>query len=108
MTINFYDINMNIIIIKTVTGISPNELNKGRKLREIPDLDRAMDTLRKGIKNGMTINGAMDYMENLSKTLRVLKFIRDEKNLKYIKRYKFRHDQAVSRQHQFRIGGLVA
>ena len=108
MTINFYDINMNIIIIKTVTGISPNELNKGRKLREIPDLDRAMDTLRKGIKNGMTINGAMDYMENLSKTLHVLKYIRDEKNLKYIKRYKYRHDQAILKQHKFGIGELVA
>ena len=27
--------------IKTVTGISPNELDKGQKLREIPDLNRA-------------------------------------------------------------------
>ena len=31
-----------------------------------------------------------------------------QKNLKYIKRYKFRHDPAVSRKHTFKIGDLVA
>ena len=62
--------------IKTVTGISPNELDKGRKLREVVDLDKAMATLKKGIENGMTINGAMDYLNNVQKSLQVMKAIR--------------------------------
>ena len=62
-----------------------------------------MQTLRKGIKNGMTINGAMDYLMNLSQSLKALRAIRDEKNLKYIKRYKYRHDKHVFKSHDFKI-----
>ena len=39
--------------------------------------------------------------------LKAIKAIRDEKNNKYIKRFKFSHDKAVKKQHKFKPGDLV-
>ena len=36
-----------------------------------------------------------------------MKAIRDEKNMKYVKRFKFRHDQGILKEHKFKVGDLV-
>ena len=92
---------------KTVTGISPNELDKGRKLRDIQDLDAALATLRKGIENGWSITGAAEYLQNLNLSIRAISAIKNEKNLKYVKRYKFRYDKSIFKEYQYKIGDLV-
>ena len=76
---------------RTSSGLSPFELDRGRNLRTVSDTPDILRELEKRMKN-CKVKGALEFFENLQKTIKLLRDQHNILHLKHVWRYKFKHD----------------
>ena len=90
------------------TGYSPNQLDKGRHLRTIPDVKVALSSLKKQIKKGLPKRDQVEYLRDLQQRLFNYQQNKRVKYLRYLLRRCNNHDSKHnSRQHKYRKGQFV-